>query len=293
MVSAYRSDEGVLEKLVYQMLVEREREVAGLDRTMRALLVQRMARAAAGAVGIGAGLLFWGVAIKSALKPTKAWYTVGEATDGRLVELLVGAWMTMGIAYVLGRLVGHALRRRALERVPHLSGRAHVDLERLQNAPPHRPAIELMNRLFAPSFGWLLAAMGLLLPVTLHLVVWMAWSWGPSLTDFDEWIKLSATCVGPAHLVLAGCYLRLGRRLGRDRDASPATIATAEGLKAQLLTLLAAFVPGLVCWTWPLLVIPPLITAVTGVAVIPLTCCVAASRAAAERRVLRLAPSAV
>jgi hypothetical protein len=289
MVSAYRSDEAVLKELVNQMVTEHGCEVARLDLTVRPVVLRRAGRIVAGAVGTLAGLLFWLLSLRYALTQTPAWYTVGAQTDGLLVGLLLGAWALMGIAYLLSGLVGDPLLDRALTPSPQLSGRPRADLERLRTAEPHRHVIELLDRMGAPSFGLPLAAIGLLAPITLHLAVWIAWCCGhgpEQWQDFDGWIKLSAAYVGIAHLVLAGCCLRLGHRIGRERNVSPGTIATTEGFKAYVVTVLAAFVPGIVFlfsgWT----LLPPVITAITGAVFMPLSCRLVAKQATAERKVV-------
>jgi hypothetical protein len=199
------------------------------------------------------------------------------------VEILLGSWVAMGIAYVLGRIVGNAQLDRALADAPACSGHPHNELERLRAAGPRRAAVAaLLARVCNASVGWPLAAMGLLLPLTLHLGVW-ALRGGPGSpgqwSDFDAWIRMSAVYVGLAHVVLAGWSVRLGARL--EGLTAPAAVARADGWTALGLTSLASCLPGIV-----MLAVPVLLTAVTGVFFIPLSFYLAGKRLAGEREAL-------
>jgi hypothetical protein len=108
--------------------------------------------------------------------------------------------------------------------------------------------------------------------------VWILWFQVRSIEAFDEWIRLSVVCVGIAHVVLATSCVLLGRRLGEQRDHAA---ATASGCKVVALTSLAACVPGVI-----LLGIPPVLTAVTGGAFVPLMFALAAKRLAGEHATL-------
>lgn len=295
MVSTYRIDDEILRGQLDEVLEERRHEVATLDGAARRVLVRRTGRAAAGAVGIGGGLLFLGIAVTSALlgRPTHFW-AIGEGdTDGLLVTLLLGAWMAMGSAWALGRLAGHALLDRALGAPPRLSGRPREDLARVERARSRgADVLRLLDRVHAPSLGWPLAAMGLLLPLTLHLAAWVLWTGGGALEhlkDFDGWIRMSAVYVGLAHLVAAVCGVIMGNHLG-GRLAAPEAGAFGRGCVAVCLATLAACVPGII-----LIGIPPLLTALTGGVFIPLAFHLAGRRLAAERAELaamRIGPRA-
>lgn len=106
--------------------------------------------------------------------------------------------------------------------------------------------------------SWLLpaAALALLLPITLHLVVALAS--GHAGTDFDRWVRASAIITGLAHLMFAGlCMLRAHQLLRREPAISPGKI-----LGAVVATSCVPFVV--------LLAIPPVLVALTGAPLLPL-----------------------
>src|SRR6185312_11836960 len=127
-------------------------------------------------------------------------------------EALLAAWGAMGVAYVIGRLRGRALYRRAVGETPELTGRPRVDLGLLDRVHPRYAVAALLERLHGPSAGWLLAAVGLLMPLTIHLGVWLVASSGVTwqrFKEFDGWILHSTATVGFAHLVVAALLARL------------------------------------------------------------------------------------
>jgi hypothetical protein len=225
-----------------------------------------------------------GLAAVRAFEGPPTWFLVHMGSnDGTLVGILLGSWVAMGIAYVLGRIVGNLRLERALADAPARSGRPHDELERLRAVGPRHAAVAaLLARVCKASVGWPLAAMGLLLPLTLHLGFWTAMG-GPGgsgqWSDFDGWIRMTAVYVGVAHLVLAGWSARLGARL--EGLTAPAAVARADGWTALGLTSLASCLPGIV-----MLGVPVLLTAVTGVFFIPLSFYLAGKRFAEEREVL-------
>jgi hypothetical protein len=283
MVSAYRTDDALGERIA-ELLRDRRREAATLDAAARSVLVRRTGRAAAGAVGIAGGLLLLVVAAGRVACRGAGWYFPGQGDlrpGGLLSAMLVGTWAAMGLAYVVGRLAGHAQLDVTLWGLLALTGDRRDDLARLRSAGSRRSAVvEQLDRVLGPSIGWHLAAMGLLLPLTLHLGVWLALS-GGRFRDFDGWICVSAVSVGIAHLVLAGKCALLPKALREPNGAPPEDIALAEGWRAFGLAVAAACVPGIL---WFL--IPPLLTAVTGVAFIPLMFHLAGKRLARERTTL-------
>jgi hypothetical protein len=285
MVSAYRRDDDVLQERVDEVLEDRRHEATALGLSARRMVARRMGRAAAGAVGIGGGLLLLGLAVAAGLKGGNVLSIMGHGPgDGHLVEVLLGTWPVMGLGYVLGMLAGERWLDGVLRERPVLTGRAREDLASLQRARPPRAAVlRLLDRLAGPSLGYPLAAMGLLMPLTLHLAAWALFTHGAVLEHlhaFDEWIGLSAVYVGLAHLVLAA----LGLRFGAQRCSRSTTHwgdDAASGMKAVALTVLAACLPGVV-----LIAIPPVLVAVTGAVFVPLTFHRAGKRLDAERAAL-------
>jgi hypothetical protein len=286
MVSTYRNDEDFLRVQLDEVLEERRREVAAIDRTARTILARRTGRAWAGAAGIAGGLFLLGSAYESAPSGQfSSLWAIGEGEmSGHLTHLLLGSWAAMGIAYALGRIFGHVRLDRMLGAPPRLSGRPREDLAHVEeNRPRTLDVLDLLARVRAPSFGRPLAAMGLLLPLTLHLVVWLLRGGAHSLEEmkhFDVWIRISAVYVGLAHLVVAVCGARFGKHFGGHLD-TPEVGAASRGWTVVGFATLAACVPGIL-----IIGIPPLLTAVTGAVIIPPAFHLAGKTLAAERDAL-------
>jgi hypothetical protein len=282
--AAYRGDDDFLRARIAEILEDHGHEVEALGDAARGVVARRAGRVAAGAVGMAGGLLVLGLGFVGAVTSSTPWWGFGGGgfTPVPPTMVLCGAWPAMGVAYVLGRLSGRAWIDRALRALPGLSGRLREDLSRLERARSPRGAIvDRLERAEARSIGWPLAALGLLMPLTLHLVVWFCLAGPGRWVDFDGWIRLSALYVGLAHLVLAAGCLRLGRDLRWHRAGSPAAFALGQSKKLLGFSALAACLPGVV-----LLAIPPILTAVTALAFLPLACHRAGRRLAAERAAL-------
>jgi hypothetical protein len=280
MVATYRFDDEILRGQVTELLVERGREMAELDVAAQGIVTRRTARAAVGAVGIAGGLGVFAAAVWSINGQPS--YLPKAGTSGALTETLLAAWGAMGIAYVLGRLYGPVLYRRAIGEAPALTGRPRVDLGLLERVHPKYAVAALLERLHGPSTGWLLAAFGLLMPLTIHLGVWLVAGVGvgaESWRKFDAWILSSTTTVGFAHIVLAALLARLRPDELVERGAIGAS--SGKGFRILGLTTLAACFPG---FLWFL--IPPVLTAVTGALFIPLSIYGATRKLESERAAL-------
>ncbi len=137
---------------------------------------------------------------------------------------LLVAWLAMVPAYVSGALAGRWLRPRDLE-----------------------------------FWGlWLpMAALSVLLPITLHMVV-MALEWNPEMAG--RWMLISGVVVGHVHLLLIGLCAWFVSKLRRDPEA----MSPHFGWLVLSICVTASCVPGLV-----LFALPPMLTAVTGIVFIP------------------------
>ncbi len=180
---------------------------------------------------------------------------------------LLGSSGAALVIMVVGRVAAHlaAERTHALPALPALTGSAAVDRQNLER---HDPLVDLdarvarVRRLRRASLGLPLAAASLLGPLTLHYP--FAALGDASARDFGQWIVASGIIVGLAHLTLVGMSLRyVGRLLAAEESGEPLALRSEWGF-ALAMVVLASCLPGVV-----LLAIPPVLTAVTGVVLVP------------------------
>jgi hypothetical protein len=94
----------------------------------------------------------------------------------------------------------------------------------------------------------------LLMPLTIHMP-FLLHSGGAN--EFDEWVQLSGIFVGIAHIVFAAMVGMRARAIVEGR--TPVSVGTIYGVSVAM-----ACVPGLVIF------IPPVVTAVTGIPILPM-----------------------
>lgn len=225
---------------------------------------RRVARIAAGVTGVAGAAILAGT--------TAASVAHAHVEQGTLTAILLGTWPIVGLAYLAGRV---DWRRRAEEPIARVTrGRdLHAEIARLEQEVPVALERERARRLERASVALPLVAAALLGPLTLHAIVYVlvcrAWLW-----SFDGWIALSLAIVGHAHLVLAWMSHRFAKGVS-------AATWRKDAWRAYGYTVLASAIPGLV-----LFLIPPILTAITGLLVIPLAFRTAAVAVEAERRLL-------
>lgn len=231
----------------------RERAAPTLPDLTRAT-VASVARLLAGAAGLGGALA---VATLACLqRPPLATYT------------LLG---TVGAAFAIvaaGRLGGALAARRPheLPPLPALTGSSAVDRAALEARDPLADLdarVARLRRLRGASLALPLVAMSLLGPLTLHFP--FAATADVSARDYGEWIQLSGMIVGIAHLVLAGMSVRYVSRLLAAQDTGVPLVLHREWMFALGIVVVASCLPGIV-----FLAIPPVLTAVTGVVLVPM-----------------------
>jgi hypothetical protein len=255
-------------RLRYEDLRERTLEDLVVHADVSRVLAARTGRVWAGAAGIGGAVLMALCAAASAFVP--------RVVHVSPTSVLLASWPMMGAAYVIGRLAGE--RRQRAAALPPATGDVHADLARLERAVRAAPIRALAVRIERASTGLPMVAVGLLAPLTLHAAFRVLIGVGP---DLDEWIRLSLVLVGHAHLVLAYLLWRLATK------ACGLAVAELrrEGRRARWpilgLTVLASALPGAL-----LFLIPPALTAVTGVAFIPLLTRIMLDKLGAERWIL-------
>jgi hypothetical protein len=276
---AYRSLEPVLQERLAALQEHREQDAFLVDAARR-VARRRLGRAWGGAFALACGV----AAFAAGLASLPSDYSTERVLHLWATGLLFAAPIVGAAALVLGRFVARAWLAWKLDAPTRLTGDVTADLARIEAADPLRASREVAMRWERMSVALPIAAVSILAPLTIHGVVWCTLSVPSgtmsttSLSNFGEWIALSALIVGHAHVAVLVGSVRWACRL----RALP-TAQLRQGLhKHWGLTLLVAVgvacIPGIV-----LLGIPPLLVAVTGVAFLPAAFGVAARAVAAER----------
>lgn len=192
--------------------------------------------------------------------------------------LLLAAWPAMGAAYLLGKAwsTWSTGRDRAVLRETE---NAQADLVRLEagwrRVDDVRERADLKER---GSVQLPLIALAFLCPLTLHWMIATPLSVGH---DFDKWIMLSLVLVGHAHLVLAYQAARFARNALNMSAVEVEQTRSKKQWAAFGWTVVASALPGALFF-----LIPPIITAATGLIVAPLMFHSAARWIVDERREL-------
>jgi hypothetical protein len=232
----------------------------------------RLARALAGAVGIGGAA---GVAVSALV-----------LRDGTETRLLLGSTIAMFATYLVARIVLRALGsfRPPRDEEPSLVGEMTADLARIDASLP-LPRIERrLASLETLGMALPLAAVSLLAPLTIHWLFIQVTSPATTASSFAEWIRISLVIVGHAHLALAAFSIAFAKKIAKSDNEMLRTMSVhREWLKAWVYTMLVSCVPGII-----LVGIPPVLVALTGVVFIPVMFFVVFERLLIERRTLTL-----
>jgi hypothetical protein len=198
-----------------------------------------------------------------------SWLSSGsEETYAHTVAsaLLVAAWPAGIVATLLARAVARGILSGWADEPVRLTGDLAKDLARLDADEPLAVMRRTAERWERPAAAWPLAALSLVTPLTIHLVV----DWIPNmgrdvlLQDFGTWIALSVVLVGHSHLAVLVGAVRWARSL-RERPTELLTTGLARSWGVTLLVAAGlACLPGIV-----LLGIPPILVALTGLLFIP------------------------
>lgn len=208
------------------------RQETMLDDAVASVLDRQRARIFAGAIGLG-GALATATAITLA--------GTMEHAPFEPAQVLVASDLAAVAAYALARIV---LR---LVRLPRTS----IEPERLR-------------RRLVPSLALPLAALAILAPLSLHFALYRLFDETSSTRDFTWWMMISGVIVGHAHLALVVFGVRFVRSLERAPLATKRD-AVGRGVVDVLMTAGIASLPGAV-----LILIPPLLTLLTGLVFVPL-----------------------
>ena len=181
----------------------------------------------------------------------------------RLARVGFGAVLVVGVVVLVARIGPPELARPFVNRspvTPHVASllavawaAAFVVYALVRRFAPRRPCAPrqlLGASLVVPGLG-----IALLLPLTLHLAVALAF--GGAGDGFDQWALLSRDLTAPAHVAFAVLVTRRALCLARgERAPSPGRIFA--------IVVIVASVP------WAMLVLPPVLVAVTGAPLVPL-----------------------
>ncbi|WP_437759030.1 hypothetical protein [Sorangium sp. So ce1389] len=265
MRATYRDDEDVA-RLHIESLLERHRaQVDALPEHLRRIHGRRVARSLAGAVALGGALT---AAVLSAASVIADDVQVPIVARGVGTVALVGAWAAVAIAYAVGRLLARAQLRDALAREVRRSGDVHSDRARLEAAAPEARARALVEEEERRSVALPLAGFAVLAPLSIHLAFHvLRCSAMPDLVhqllDFDGWIVLSLILVGHVHAIVAYLSFSYARRLRESSMDELIATPPPGGPRALGIAILASLFPGAI-----LVLVPPILVALTGALVL-------------------------
>lgn len=258
-MTAYRS---AYDHIVGLRLAETEdarTELTPLLPGLRAVARARLARIVAGAVGVGGALSTFVIA---------AW--THDQPSGLATHALVASSCALVVSWFFARTGLAAAARLLPVNMPELtlSGELEADLARIDAADPRAELQRLEHRarrLERPSVALPIAAVTLLFPLFSHWLFTQAIG-SDNAQDFAQWIRISLIIVGHAHLALAVCGFLFARRLhGLSLEGLQRLRIHREWLKAWLITIGVSCLPGIL-----LILVPPLLVAVTGIAFTPI-----------------------
>lgn len=268
---AYRDDSfGMalrLEELRERRAVEND-ALRGANQVRR----RRVARTVAGALGVAAAAVIAGTALGR-------WLDHHSSHTSDLTGILLGAWPVMGLAYLTLRADVRGLFQAAAKRLAAPAD-LRTEIARLERPLPVDEARARARRLQVASISLPLVALALLAPLTLHALV-AACLKASMLDGFDDWVTISLAIVGHAHVALAFLSHRYARRLAQHPTELGRPAWGEPAVRAWGFTILASAIPGAV-----FLLLPPILTAVTGLAFVPLAFWAAARLTMAERATL-------
>jgi hypothetical protein len=220
----YRNSDDAVRRRRAEAAARWHEELAVLQPRLVDVYAQRVARIAFGMTGV----LGFAALILAAAYGTE---------DQAPTRTLGVVWVAMITAYLSARwsAVRHAWRELGRPAIPGFD--PWNDVDRLENDSPLATIRRLAERLEQRSVSWPLVGWALILPLSLHFVVFLLLGGSVVSDDFDEWIAISLLCVGHCHLVLAFRCWRFAPTLGER-----------EGWKALGWTILACVGSWVLPW---------------------------------------------
>jgi hypothetical protein len=262
--TAYRNDLDALLVARDELLEQRWQE---LDRVapLRAVGTRRQAAIAGGAAMAAGGLLMFLFAVTQLL--------AGAYSETLLTSMLLGTWAIAGVVYAgTSFLVSHKAVLAERSRTARTAD-PRADLLALRSSHPLPDALDHADRGLGLRLGMPLVGVAMVLPLSLHLVVALL---AVDVAGFEQWIRISAVCVGHSHLVLAALAWRYAGKLATQELA--VTSWLNESLIALAITAASAIVPTVVYG--------PALIIMTGILPVPFLFWLAHRRAALERQVI-------
>lgn len=242
---------------------------------LRTVRDARIARIVAGAVGIFGGTA---MVLAAAMPPM-----LDAPLNELPTEVLVGSTLAAIAAYVVARAAAYVLPF-SLPKValPRLTGELDADLARLDAADDSRALRARLDRLEVASIATPMIGMTMLTPLFLHYLFVLACD---STGGYSHWIQISLIIVGHAHLALMGLCYGYARKLKRlPYPELEGLSVLQEWSKTLGIVVLVSSVPGLI-----LFAVPPILSAITGLAFIPAMFIVARRLLLKERALLAMA----
>ena len=254
MSSAYRSAYDHIVGLKRDEIREAREDLAPLIPGLRDIVRARVSRIVGGVAGLcgAAAMCFF----------------AATTTDDSATHALLFGMIALAVSWAASRaflVVGDRFGRIRAE--PELTGDLDRDLKLLDESDLRQDARALEERadkLETASIALPIAGLTFLLPLFLH------WLFAVLLMNettraYSEWIRISLVIVGHAHIALAVLGYVFARKLHRS------TISVIQNLRVHrewarmwLITIGVSCLPGIV-----LILVPPILVALTGLAFIP------------------------
>ncbi len=225
----YRDDEEALRARRRELIVLRQEELAAIPAAALEVRPRRWARIAGGSVGIGAAL---------------AMALLSATTSPGATACLLGAWPAMLLVRWVVRAAAARRGMRALHRRYTPSDDVADDLARLEE-PVARYVAEAARPLERAATAVPMGALALLLPLTIHFVVYAAIAGASGRIEidaFDKWIAVSLLIVGHCHLILTFLCWRFARAGARRGGVG----VDDQGWLAWWIVIVASVFSGLV-----------------------------------------------
>jgi hypothetical protein len=252
-VNAYRSADAPI-------LGQRRAEVEAARRLLEPelpalhdLRASRMARIVSGITGIVGAVAM-------------VFASIGDDETAPTAILLLSG-VAMIVSWFVTRIVVELLPGRRLlsdKPEPARTGHLATDLAAIEARAPWPEVEAKLKVLENASISLPLIALSLLGPLTLHYPV-ATFLMDTTTRDFSKWIRMSLVIVGFAHVILAFLSARFATKISETSTEDLDKIVVHRHWAATWgLTIAAGCVPGIV-----LLLVPPILVAITGIAFIP------------------------
>jgi hypothetical protein len=258
----YRSADEALRRRRDELAATRQLEAAALPDAVAAVYGRRRARLDAGICGIAcAGVLVAAAALR----------------QSGLTSILHASWICMAAVYLFSREAARHHLARAMGRSFSPTGTVEEDVLRMGELRPAGVVKQLAEQIEWRSVWVPMAALALLVPLSLHyLVVAALHAAVPDAHEFDGWISLSLLCVGHCHVVLCWQAWRFARALREQPDVfSVGLLADRSGWHAWGVTIASSIAAGMLLLVVvpiagvALIIVAPAVVAATGLAFIP------------------------